>query len=167
MHESKDDDLHTVDHCLNSAHSESQLRRGHVLKEPLMAVIGINVAEDVPVEAITEEVLRVLDARGYIQYAPKDELALLSASGRTFVCVVDHPDATLRQLSMILGLTESSVAKSIANLVSANLITRTKVKGRNTYRVVEGSARTHSDLRRFHDALGEILDNDHSDSAPA
>lgn len=136
--------------------------REHVLREPLITRLQyeVNLAGDTSAEQVAEVVLNTLNDYGVIQYAPKGTLPLLSAAGRVLVCIVANPDATLRELGMMLGVSESTIAKQVAQLVEANLITRTKVKGRNTYRLVAESAVLHADLKRFADTVQKAFAND-------
>jgi DNA-binding MarR family transcriptional regulator len=135
-------------------------KRDHVLRKPLEDAVGnaMNSTENLTKEEVVEHVLQALSANGLIQYAPKGTLALLSAAGRTLVCVASMPGATLRDLSLVLGVSESTVAKSIGNLVSANVIARTKVKGRNTYQLVSESVKNHPDITRFNQAISRMLE---------
>lgn len=133
----------------------------HPLKAPVQTAIdealkgnAFSSAED-----LAEEVMRTLDERGVIQYAPPGTLPLLSAAGRVFVCIAENPRITLREISIMLGITESNVARSVSKLVSAGLIARTKVKTRNVYRVREKSARNHPDIHRFYAATTGVMEN--------
>ena len=135
-------------------------RRDHVLRKPLEDAVSvvIDVPENRTKEQVVEAVLQALSANGLILYAPKEALALLSAAGRTLVCVASMPGATLRDLSLVLGVSESTVAKSIGNLISANVIARTKVNGRNTYRLIPEAVKNHPDIARFQNAISVMLE---------
>lgn len=141
-------------------------QRDHVLREPLITRIAheISLDGDTSPEQVAEAVLNTLNEYGVIQYAPKGTLPLLSAPGRVLVCIVANPDATLRELGLMLGVSESTIAKQVAQLVEANLITRTKVKGRNTYRLVAETAVLHADLKRFADTVQKAFEYDPGDS---
>lgn len=134
-------------------------RRDHVLRKPLEDAVGnaMNSEEKATKEQVVEYVLQALSANGLIQYAPKETLALLSAAGRTLVCVASMPGATLRDLGLVLGVSESTVAKSIGNLISANVIARTKVNGRNTYRLIAEAVQNHPDIIRFQQAISDMI----------
>ena len=143
----------------------------HGLKEPLVNAIDLQIqmgeiaGQEVTAEQVAETILNTLNEYGYIQYAPKGTLALLSAPGRVLVSVVANPNATLRELGMILGVSESTVAKQIAQLVDSKLITRTKVNGRNTYQIVLEEVVLHPDIRRFADTILRIADDVLGDSS--
>jgi DNA-binding MarR family transcriptional regulator len=140
--------------------------RDHILREPLISRIEyqVSLGDGMDAEQVAEAVLNTLNDYGVIQYAPKGTLPLLSASGRVLVCIVANPDATLRELGMMLGVSESTVAKQVAQLVDANLITRTKVKGRNTYRLIAETAVLHADLKRFSETVQKAFGDDPGDS---
>ena len=61
--------------------------------------------------------------------------ALLSNHGLTLLCLVDRPEATTREISTYLGMTERSVQRIISDLHSASYIRKEKVGRRNRYEV--------------------------------
>jgi predicted HTH transcriptional regulator len=132
-------------------------KRDHVLRRPLEMAItsGGSSAEE-----IAETVLRTLNDHGLIQYAPPGTISLLSTAGRVLVCVSERPQITLREMALILGVTESGIAKTIAGLVKSGVIARTKVKGRNIYSVNKNQAQNHPDIRRYYAAIKPIFEND-------
>ena len=129
-------------------------RRDHVLRRPLHRAISESGTVDP--EVLTEVVLRTLDEQKIIAYTPRDALAILTPAGRVFVIVAEHPDATLREISVALGVSESNVGRSVSNLVRSNVIARTKVNGRNTYRVNLDVLKSHPDLRRYGQVLASL-----------
>lgn len=137
--------------------------RDHVLRRPLHAAI---TAAGTDPAAITEAVLRSLDDQHVITYAPRDTLAILTAPGRVLVVLTERPASTLREIALVLGTTESNVARSVSKLIGSNVIARTKVAGRNIYTVNAETVRNHPDLRRYNDAVLKLLDID-SDSGSA
>jgi hypothetical protein len=129
-------------------------RRDHVLRRPLEAAVesaGSTGAADV-----AEAVLRALDEQRIIAYTPRDALAILTPAGRVLVIVAENPHVTLREISVALGVTEANVAKSVGKLVASNVIARTKVNGRNTYRVNLDVLESHPDLRRYGQVLASL-----------
>ena len=131
------------------------LRREHVLRRPLEdALAAVDTTDPA---ALAETVLATLDAHRVIAYAPRETLAILTPAGRTLVLVTERPTATLREIALMLGVSESNVAKSVGLLARANVITRTKVGGRNSYTLNAAVAAAHPDLRRYHDAVGRLL----------
>ena len=132
-------------------------RRDHDLRRPLHDALSAHLAGDADPAALAETVLRTLDEHRVIQYAPRETLAILTPAGRVLVLLCEQPDVTLRQMSRVLGTTESSVARTVSKLAKSNVITRTKVAGRNVYALNVDVARTHPDLRRYHDAVLALL----------
>lgn len=128
--------------------------RDHGLRRPLCDAISEAGSDPA---AITEAVLQTLDAHHLIQYAPKETLAILTPAGRVLVLLSERPTATLREMSLVLGVTESSVARTVSNLVRSKLIARTKDKGRNIYTFNVDEVRAHPDLYRYHDAVLILL----------
>ena len=61
--------------------------------------------------------------------------ALLSNHGFTLLCLADKPEATTREISTYLGMTERSVQRIISDLHSASYISKEKVGRRNRYEV--------------------------------
>lgn len=132
----------------------------HPLKDPLHSAIGETLQNDPTLtDKLTETVLRTLDERGVIQYAPPGTLALLSATGRVFVCIANNPNLTIREIAMMLGITESNVNRSVSRLVDAGVIARTKLKGRNVYTIDTEKAQNHPDIQKFYQAVGILFQN--------
>lgn len=63
--------------------------------------------------------------------------------------LLEKPGVTIREMSTILGVTETSILKAISLLIKEKLVTRTKVKGRYEHRINLKNARYHPDLRRL------------------
>ena len=63
------------------------------------------------------------------------EWTLLSNHGLTLLTLAEKPEATTRELSNYLGMTERSVQRIIADLDAADCITRKRVGRRNRYKV--------------------------------
>jgi len=61
--------------------------------------------------------------------------ALLSNHGFTLLCLADKPEATTREISTYLGMTERSVQRIISQLHLADYISKEKIGRRNRYEV--------------------------------
>lgn len=128
-------------------------KRDHVLRNSIeMAVNGAGSPEE-----IAERMLRLLDERKLIQYAPKGTMSILSAAGRVLLCLIENPGSTIREISVRLGITEANVGKSIATLAEHNVIARTKVKNKYTYNFNAETIVNHPDIRRFHEAISPFF----------
>lgn len=113
----------------------------HELRKPLRAAIaGMQEPDE-----IVEAVLRLLNDRHYISYRGED-LAILAPSGRVLADLAMHPDTTVREIAVRLGVQPQSVTKQMTNLVRANLIERTRVGRSNRYRIPLISLLSHPDI---------------------
>ncbi len=127
--------------------------REHMLREPLEQTIKEAMQSGVSSSDVVESVLKALDMQKMIMYSSKDEISLLTPAGRVFVAMLEDPDITQRALSVYLGVTESNIHKSVRALVDSGLIAKTKVKGRNKYKIDKKRASAHPDIKRLIDAL--------------
>jgi hypothetical protein len=139
----------------DATHRRHDNRRNHVLRRPLEKAIESSGLEDS--SELVEVVLKTLDEQRVIAYSSNDTLAILTAAGRTLVVIAERPDSTLREIGAILGVGESTVAKSVSLLVRHNLIARTKIAGRNIYSLNKEELRNHPDMRRYNDAVLSVL----------
>lgn len=131
-------------------------KRDHVLRRSLEEALekmgnGLDVSD-----AVTE-LLKTLDQQRMIHYAPAGTLGLLSTHGRVLVAIMEDPNITQRALSIYLGVSESNIQKSIKALSDADIITKTKVNGYNTYRLNLIDGLKHPDISRFYDAINAEL----------
>lgn len=91
------------------------------------------------------------------------------AAGWTFLtnhthvllCLYRNPDVTLREVSMLVGITERMVQKIVAELVEAAYLEVTKVGRRNTYQITVDKKLRHP--LESHRSIGDMLDNLSSD----
>jgi DNA-binding Lrp family transcriptional regulator len=60
---------------------------------------------------------------------------LLTAHGRALVAIAQDPDARMRDLAEIIGVTERTVQAIVADLEAAGYLTHTRVGRRNRYTV--------------------------------
>ena len=131
--------------------------REHVLRQPLKDVITRAVATGASNEEILEGIMRTLDQQKMISYSPKDELSILSPCGRVLVSIMEDPSITQRALAVYLGVTESSIQKSIKQLIDAGLLLKKKINGRNKYLVNKEKVFPHSDISRFYDGIQNLI----------
>lgn len=105
---------------------------------------------------LVDKVLNVLDNQKLLRYSNNDEINLLSSYGRVLIVLVDDPSMTARAVSIYLGLSETMVAKVFKSLISARLITKTKDKRQNVYKINYEILKNHSDIHHIFDAMGKI-----------
>lgn len=68
---------------------------------------------------------------------------LLTGHGRVLVEIARNPDARIRDISPVVGLTERTVQGIVADLESAGYLTRTRIGRRNRYTVNPDSPFRH------------------------
>ena len=127
----------------------------HVLSRPIYEVLSLNGVSDP--ERITEMLLETLDQHGVIEYLPVRTPTLLTQTGRTLVTVAMRPEASVSELSLVLGCGASSVTQAISALVQSNLVARTKVGRRNRYEIVTEVTQKHADITRFNAVAKTLL----------
>jgi predicted transcriptional regulator len=59
----------------------------------------------------------------------------LTNHGRVLLCLAHDPDLRIRDLALVLGITERSTQKILGDLVKAGYVTRSRVGRRNAYEV--------------------------------
>lgn len=124
-------------------------RRDHVLRQPLEIMVKDALSRKMNAKQIVELLLGELDEANIISYTPKSKVNLLTPAGRVMCLLLEKPGVTIREMSTILGVTETSILKAISLLIKEKLVTRTKVKGRYEHRINLKNARYHPDLRRL------------------
>jgi hypothetical protein len=60
---------------------------------------------------------------------------LLTAHGRTLVAIAQDPDARMRDLAEVVGVTERTVQAIVADLETSGYVAHTRVGRRNRYTV--------------------------------
>ena len=91
------------------------------------------------------------------------------AAGWTFLtnhthgllCLYRNPEITLREVAVLVRITERMVQKIVAELVEADFLEVTKVGRRNTYRITVDKKLRHP--LESHRSIGDILENLSSD----
>jgi predicted transcriptional regulator of viral defense system len=69
---------------------------------------------------------------------------LLTRHGHVLVEIANHPDARIRDISAVVGLTERTVQAIVADLEAAGYLTRTRAGRRTQYTVNHDSLFRHS-----------------------
>lgn len=146
--------------------TNNEKKRDHELRGPLESTIASAVGNNADVAKITDMVLRTLDQQKMISYSPTSEISLLSPAGRVLVAIMEDPAITQRALSVYLGVTESNIQKSVRVLCRANLITKVKIKNKNTYQINKYTMFAHSDICRFFDAVKNLVEPQESEDEP-
>lgn len=77
------------------------------------------------------------------------------------VCLYRNPEITLREVAVLVGITERMVQKIVAELVEAAYLEVTKVGRRNTYQITVDKKLRHP--LESHRSIGDMLENLSSD----
>jgi len=81
---------------------------------------------------------------------------LLTGHGHVLVEIARNPDARIRDLSPVVGLTERTVQAIVADLEAAGYLTRTRIGRRTRYPVNPGSPSRHKAQEGLR--VGPLLD---------
>lgn len=125
----------------------------HKLFEPLVVTINVALGKNGSAEVIADRILQLLDRHRLTVYSRPNQVSLLNSHGRVLIAVLEDPGITQRALSQYLGVSESNINNSIKILMKNNLITKTKVKNKNTYNFNYAEGLKHPDISRFLDTL--------------
>ena len=73
------------------------------------------------------------------------------------LCLYRNPEITLREVAVLVGITERMVQKIVAELVEAEFMEVTKIGRRNTYRITVDKKLRHP--LESHRSIGDMLEN--------
>jgi len=108
-------------------------------------------------EELVDKVLNVLDNQKLLRYSSNDDINLLSSYGKVLIVLIDDPSMTARAVSIYLGLSETMVAKVFKSLISSGLITKTKDKRQNVYKINYEILKNHPDIHHLSGPIQKIL----------
>lgn len=103
-------------------------------------------------------VLQALESQKVFRYHTDGVVGLCSSAGRVLTVLIDDPTMTQRAIAVYLDLSETMVDRTIKSLISAGLITKTKVNRQNIYKVNKESVLNHIDIRSIYRAI-QILNS--------
>lgn len=103
-----------------------------------------------------EKVMQTLDSQKILRYHKEHEVNLLSTAGRVLVAIIEDPTMTIRAISVYLDLSETMIDKTVKQLISAGLITKTKLNRQNVYRLSEKQILEQPDIRHVLSAVEKI-----------
>lgn len=97
--------------------------------------------------------------------APAVNVTPAGAAGWTFLtnythvllCLYRNSEITLREVAVLVGITERMVQKIVAELVDAGFLAVTKVGRRNTYKIMLEKTLRHP--LESHCSIGDMLSN--------
>ncbi|MFC4453885.1 winged helix-turn-helix domain-containing protein [Deinococcus sonorensis] len=80
----------------------------------------------------------------------------LTNHAHVLVCLVQSPDATLREVAVRVGITERAVQRILRDLEETGILRRERVGRRNTYTVIGTSPLRHP--LEAHRSVQDLLD---------
>jgi predicted HTH transcriptional regulator len=107
-------------------------------------------------EEILHKVMSALDKKKVLRYHSDDEISLLSTPGRVLVAILEDPTMTQRALSVYLDLSETMIDKTVKNLITKGIITKTKLNRQNIYKVDIELLKNHPDIQHFSGVINSI-----------
>lgn len=129
--------------------SRHESRKDHVLRTPLEAKLSRVVDNEELVKKLVEEVLESLDEQNIIAYNQRFNTNILTPFGRMLVVLMERPNLTIREMSVVLGVTESNINKAVTKLLEDGLITKKQNNGRYEYAVNYETSSEHQDIRQL------------------
>lgn len=122
--------------------------------------IHASIAESESTEEATSAVMGVLSHMRVAVFDQTDSLPLLSSTGRVLAMIIEYPEITISDMAIRIGVGESSVQRSVSNLVRRGLVKRTRVLRQNHYEVNRDTLLEHPDVRRFAMAVLGIVEGE-------
>lgn len=81
----------------------------------------------------------------------------LTNHSHVLLCLYQNPEITLREVAVLVGITERMVQKIVAELVEAGFLAVTKVGRRNSYEIKLSKTLRHP--LESHCSIGDMLKN--------
>ena len=81
----------------------------------------------------------------------------LTNHSHVLLCLYRNPEITLREVAILVGITERMVQKIVAELVEANFMEVTRIGRRNTYSILVDKKLRHP--LESHRSIGDLLRN--------
>lgn len=104
--------------------------------------------------------MQALDNNKILRYHKEHEVSLLSTAGRVLVSIIEDPTMTIRAISIYLDLSETMIEKTVKQLISSGLITKTKVNRQNVYRYNKNQIDKQPDIHNFLSAIKLLKETD-------
>ncbi len=121
------------------------------VKKAIEEVIGLGAGDET-----VEKLMQALDKNKILRYHKEDEISLLSTTGRVLVSLIEDPTMTIRAISVYLDLSETMIDKTVKQLISAGMITKTKVNRQNVYRLNDSMILKQPDIHHILAAINKI-----------
>lgn len=85
----------------------------------------------------------------------KSPWTFLTNHSHVLICLDRSPEATLREVALLVGITERAVQRIVADLEAESIIVRNKLGRRNSYQINKDLALRHP--VEEHRTVGELL----------
>ena len=89
----------------------------------------------------------------------------LTSHAQVLLCIERNPEARLRDIAGIVGITERATQRIVSELVEAGYVTRERAGRRNRYALDRNVRMRHPS--QFNHEIGELLDLLRLDDAPS
>lgn len=89
----------------------------------------------------------------------------LTSHAQVLLCIERNPDARLRDIAGIVGITERATQRIVSDLVEAGYVTRERAGRRNRYALDRNVRMRHPS--QFNHEIGELLDLLRLDDVPS
>jgi predicted ArsR family transcriptional regulator len=89
----------------------------------------------------------------------------LTNHAQVLLCIERNPEARLREIAGIVGITERATQRIVSDLVEAGYVTRERAGRRNRYALDRNVRMRHPS--QFNHEIGELLDLLRLEDAPA
>lgn len=123
------------------------------------------IAQEQGADVTIEKVMQALDNQKILRYHKEHEVNLLSTAGRVLVAIVQDPTMTIRAISVYLDLSETMIDKTVKQLISAGLITKTKLNRQNVYRLSNNQILEQPDIRHVLASVEKLSQNNAATSS--
>lgn len=118
------------------------------MRSPLEATLAHVVENKELLALVVDEVLESLDEQNIISYNTRFTTNIVTPFGRILLLLMERPNLTIREMSVVLGVTESNINKAVSKLLTDKLITKKQRNGRYEYSVDYDVAKQHQDIRQ-------------------
>lgn len=132
----------------------SEKNKDHAIRQPIENIIAARLQNAEIISMIVDDIMTLLGDQNIIQIGKKASTSLMTPAGKILCLLCWRPNMTVREISVMLGTTETNINKAISKLMKDKLISRKRRLGRYEYSVVFDNAKTHQDLRMLFALLG-------------
>jgi len=131
--------------------------QSEIIKQALEGVLAGNGRDG---QNLVNKVLGVLDSQKLLRYDNGGDFNILTTQGKVILALIEEPTMTIRGLSVYLYLSETMIVKVIKSLVAVGLVTKTKYKQQNIYRINHSALKKHPDIQHFSQAIHKISNDE-------